>query len=94
MASPNIIVRDHDVLRFETASNDVKGDYGINKAVENLVPLRENCRVSPSAIRMCSRISWKLFWIEESSESWLNQLYGPMASGFPDSNWTTPGNWP
>src|SRR5207302_9604990 len=34
-------VRDHDVLRFETASNDVKGDYGINKAVDNLVPLRE-----------------------------------------------------
>jgi hypothetical protein len=34
-------VRDHDVLRFETASNDVKGDYGINKAVANLVPLRE-----------------------------------------------------
>jgi len=34
-------VRDHDVLRFETASNDVKGDYGINKAVENLVPLPE-----------------------------------------------------
>jgi len=34
-------VRDHDVLRFETASNDVKGDYDINKAVENLVPLRE-----------------------------------------------------
>ena len=34
-------VRDHDVLRFETASNDVKGDYGINKAVQNLVPLRE-----------------------------------------------------
>jgi hypothetical protein len=34
-------VRDHDVLRFETASNDVKGDYGINKAVTNLVPLRE-----------------------------------------------------
>jgi len=34
-------VRDHDVLRFETATNDVKGDYGINKAVENLAPLRE-----------------------------------------------------
>jgi len=34
-------VRDHDVLRFETASNDVKGDYGINKAVANLLPLRE-----------------------------------------------------
>ena len=29
------------MLRFEAASNDVKGDYGINKAVENLVPLRE-----------------------------------------------------
>ena len=41
MASPNITYRDHDVLRFETASNDVKGDYGINKAVQNLVPLRE-----------------------------------------------------
>jgi len=35
-------VRDHDVLRFEAASNDVKGDYGINQAVENLVRLREN----------------------------------------------------
>jgi hypothetical protein len=34
-------VRDHDVLRFETASNDVKGDYGINKAVKNVVTLRE-----------------------------------------------------
>ena len=34
-------MRDHDVLRFEAASNDVKGDYGINKAVKNLVPLRE-----------------------------------------------------
>ena len=34
-------VRDQDVLRFETASNDVKGDYGINKAVENLLPLRQ-----------------------------------------------------
>ena len=34
-------VRDHDLLRFEAASNDVKKDYGINKSVENLVPLRE-----------------------------------------------------
>jgi hypothetical protein len=34
-------VRDHDVLRFEPAGNDVNGDYGINKAVENLVTLRE-----------------------------------------------------
>jgi hypothetical protein len=29
------------ILRFETATNDEKGDYGINKAVENLAPLRE-----------------------------------------------------
>jgi len=34
-------VRDHDVLRFETASNNVKEDYGINKAVEDLAPLHE-----------------------------------------------------
>jgi hypothetical protein len=33
-------VRDHDVLRFETATNNVKQDYGINKSVENLAPLR------------------------------------------------------
>jgi hypothetical protein len=34
-------VRDHDVLRFETASNNVAKDYGINKGVENLPALRE-----------------------------------------------------
>jgi hypothetical protein len=34
-------VRDHDVLRIEAATNHVKKDYGINKGVENLVPLRE-----------------------------------------------------
>jgi len=34
-------VRDHDVLRIEAATNDVKKDYGINKGVENLVPLRQ-----------------------------------------------------
>jgi hypothetical protein len=34
-------VRDHDILRFETATNNVKEDYGINKSVENLAPLRE-----------------------------------------------------
>ena len=33
-------VRDHDILRIEAATNNVK-DYNLNKAVENLVPLRE-----------------------------------------------------
>ena len=38
-------VRDHDVLRFETTSKDVKGDCGINKAVEKPCFLCEkNCR--------------------------------------------------
>jgi hypothetical protein len=46
-------VRDHDVLRFETASNDVKGDYGINKAVENLVPLREKTSGHHRALSEC-----------------------------------------
>jgi hypothetical protein len=34
-------VRDHDVLRIEAATNNVYKDYGINKAVENLAPLRQ-----------------------------------------------------
>jgi hypothetical protein len=34
-------VRDHDILRFETATNNVSEDYGIKKSVENLAPLRE-----------------------------------------------------
>jgi hypothetical protein len=34
-------VRDHDVLRIEAATNNVYKDYGINKAVENLGPLRQ-----------------------------------------------------
>jgi hypothetical protein len=34
-------VRDHDILRIEAATNNVKKDYDINKGVENLVPLRE-----------------------------------------------------
>ena len=34
-------VRDHDLLRIEAATNNVYQDYGIGKAVENLVPLRE-----------------------------------------------------
>jgi len=34
-------VRDHDLLRFETASNNITKDYGINKGMENLPALRE-----------------------------------------------------
>jgi len=34
-------VRDYDVLRIEAATNNIYKDYGINKAIENLVPLRE-----------------------------------------------------
>jgi len=34
-------VRDHDLLRFEAATNNVYQDYGIKKAVTNLVLLRE-----------------------------------------------------
>ena len=34
-------VRDHDVLRFEAATNNVAQDYHIPKAVENLEALRE-----------------------------------------------------
>ncbi|HKU23920.1 MAG TPA: hypothetical protein VJQ54_00535 [Candidatus Sulfotelmatobacter sp.] len=34
-------VRDHDVLRIEAATNNVYQDYHVNKAVVNLVPLRE-----------------------------------------------------
>jgi len=34
-------VRDHDVLRIDAATNNVYQDYHINKAVDNLIPLRE-----------------------------------------------------
>jgi hypothetical protein len=34
-------VRDHLILRTESASNNVK-DYGVNKAVENLSTFRNN----------------------------------------------------
>src|SRR5207247_2639048 len=34
-------VPDHDVLRIEAATNNVKKDYNINKAVDNLPALRE-----------------------------------------------------
>jgi hypothetical protein len=34
-------VRDYDVLRIEAATNNVYKDYGIKKAVENVVALRE-----------------------------------------------------
>jgi len=86
-------VRDHEVLRFETASNDVKGDYGINKSVETWPPCEKNCRVSPSAIRMCSRISWRPFSIAANYDSSASRPCWPMASAFPGSNWTMLGNW-
>jgi hypothetical protein len=37
-------VRDHDVLRIEAATNNIKKDYDINKGVENLAALREKLR--------------------------------------------------
>jgi len=52
-------VRDHDVLRIEAATNNVKKDYDINKGVENLVPLREKLQASPRATKTSSRISWR-----------------------------------
>ena len=87
-------VRDHDVLRFEAASNDVKGDYGINQAVENLVRLRENLQGITERYQNVQQDILETFWIEESSESWRNQLCSPMAGAFPHSNWTMPANWP
>ncbi len=38
-------VRDHLILRTEAATNNVT-DYGVNKAVEHLPALRDNCRRS------------------------------------------------
>jgi hypothetical protein len=41
-------VRDHDVFRIEAATNNVYKDYGLNKAVENLAPLRERMQAITS----------------------------------------------
>jgi len=89
-------VRDYDVLRFEAATNNVYQDYNIKKAVENLVPLREKMQaiITQPATRRCSRTSWKPFSIAANCASSASQPSWPTASGFPDSNWTIPGNWP
>jgi hypothetical protein len=41
-------VRDYDVLRIAAATNNVYQDYHVNKAVENLVPLREKMQAIPT----------------------------------------------
>jgi hypothetical protein len=79
-------VRDHDLLRIEAATNNVK-DYNINKAVEHLVPLRDKMQGQhhplpgsaaghPGKVSR-SRANCKVL---ASPPSW------PMASRFPDSN--------
>jgi hypothetical protein len=87
-------VRDHDVLRFEAAGNDMKGDYGINKAVENLVPPARKTAGYHRALSECAA-----GYLGDLSQSRRapkvgNQLCDPMANGFPDSNWIMPDNWP
>jgi len=46
----------------------VKGDYGINKAVENLVPLEKNSGYT-ERYQNVQQTYWRRFWIEESSEA-------------------------
>jgi hypothetical protein len=86
-------VRDHDVLRFETASNDVKGDYGINKAVENLVPLREKLQGITERYQNVQQDILETFLDRGELRKLGSQLYDPTASAFPDSNWTILDNW-
>jgi hypothetical protein len=56
-------VRDHDVLRFEAATNNVAQDYNIPKGVADLDALRTKRRASPTDTKRCSRTPWKRFWI-------------------------------
>ena len=87
-------MRDHDVLRIEAATNNVKKDYDINKGVENLAPSARNCKASPPAIRRSNRTSLRRSLIAANSEALASRPCLPMASGFLDSNWTIHGNWP
>jgi hypothetical protein len=49
-------VRNYDLLRTETATNNVYKDYRINKALENLGALRQKLRGITTVTRMSSRI--------------------------------------
>src|SRR4029077_19261529 len=51
-------LRDHLIIRTESASNNVN-DYGINKAVENLLSSSRPYRRSTTTISTCRRIFWR-----------------------------------
>jgi hypothetical protein len=65
-------VRDHLILRTESASNNVN-DYGVNKAVENLISSARPYRRSTTTISTCSRIFWRPLSIVASYESLRNR---------------------
>jgi hypothetical protein len=61
-------VRDHIILRTEAASNNVN-DYGVNKAVENLLLSKNLCRISTITTSTSSKTFWKPSLIAVSCES-------------------------
>jgi hypothetical protein len=62
-------VRDHLILRTEPASNNVN-DYGVNKAVENLAPLRQRLSAIPAASDTESDLRYPV------TEDFFNSLLG------------------
>jgi len=56
-------VGDHDVLRFEAATNNVSQDYNIPKAVANLDALRNKMQGITNRYQEVQQDILKRFWI-------------------------------
>jgi hypothetical protein len=86
-------LRDHLILRTESASNNVN-DYGVNKAVENLISSARPYRRSTTTISTCSRIFWRPLSIVASYESLRNRRSRLPESAIRASSSITLGNSP
>jgi hypothetical protein len=71
----------------------VKGDYGINKAVENLAPLGEKLHGITERYQNVQEDILETFLDRGELRKLGESLYDPTASAFPDSNWTILDNW-
>lgn len=85
-------VRDHDVLRIKAATNNVYKDYSINKAVENLAPLRDRMHAITTRYQDVQQD------ILETFSTGANCAASPRlpcflpGNAYPDSSWITLAN--
>src|ERR1022692_1655413 len=79
-------VRDHDVLRFEAATNNVSQDYNIPKAVENLGALREKMQGITNRYQDVQQDILETFLDRGELKKPAETTVLPTASAFPDSS--------